>query len=136
MLRRRRSPAARWTGLTPARRRTWRCRQAACAWTARVRPSWACAGRRSLRRIFPEGATPNHCRRLGGGDGCDGAEAGEQRRPHEPLDDLVVHHRQPTSDGRSSAVEPGADGFDHETLGLLVLLIALRKQLEDPAGED
>src|SRR4051812_24818678 len=89
MLRRRRSPVARWTGLTPARRRTWRYRQGACGWTARVPPSWACAGRRSLRRIFPEGATPNHCRRLGGGDGGDGTKAGEQRRPHEPLDDLV-----------------------------------------------
>src|SRR5215212_9533105 len=135
MLRRRRPPAARWTGRTPAHRRTWRYRQASYGWTAPARPRSGCADRRSLGRIFPEGAPPNHGCGLRRGDGRERAEPCQEGGVHEPLDDLVVHHRQPTSDGRSSAVEARADRFDHEILGLLVLVVALWQQLEDPAGE-
>src|SRR3954453_759364 len=135
MLRRRRSPAARWTVPTPERRRTWRSLQATCVLTAGALPPSGCAGPRSLRRLFPECAAPNHRSRLRGGARGEPSEACQERRVHEALDDLVVHLRQPTSDRRRSAVEPGADRFHDETLGLLVFRIALREQFEDPAGE-
>src|SRR3954447_5455804 len=135
MLRRRRPPAARWTVPTPGRRRTWRYRQVSCEQTAPGPPLWGCAGRRSLRRIFPEGATPNHGGHARGGDRGQRSQSCEEPRPDQPLDDFVLHLRQPTSDRRSGAVEPCADRLDHEILGLLVLGVALWQQVEDPARE-
>ena len=52
----------------------------------------AAVGPRSLRRIFPEGAALNHGGHLRGRDRGEGAEAGEQARPDEALDHVVVGH--------------------------------------------
>ena len=61
--------------------------------------------------------------------------AGEQPRPHEALDDVVLHRPDPISRSRRGSVEAAADRLHDERLGLLELRVAARQHLEDPAGQ-
>src|SRR4029453_17993827 len=132
-----------WRAAPEAPRRLRRCRVDA-PWSRGKRPrpawaparrSWGCGGPRSLRRIFPEGPAPDRRRHASGDHGRQGTEAGEQPRPDEALDHVVLHRPAPISRGRGRSVETAADRLDDERLGLLELGVAARQRLEDPPRE-
>src|SRR3954447_7989235 len=110
--------------------RALRARTCPAAWAARGRREF-----RSLGRVFPESAVPYLRRHALRGDAGQGTDAGEEPGPHQALDELVLHRGVSLVRRRGARVQPAADRLDHEALRLVVLVLALRQQVEDPGGE-
>ena len=129
--------AARRRSARAARPRWW-LGPAACGRRGRARRWSDGAGLRSLRRILPERAAPDHRGGPGGQDRGERAEAGEQRRPHQALDDA----RCPSAAGSYSAQWPERPRGPPQIVSTTNALAcsnsssATGQHVEDPAGQD